>query len=49
MLGNILTTKYSDPRIPIVDVYINNICISNTLIDLGAAINIMTKETMEKL
>jgi hypothetical protein len=49
MLGNILTTKYSDPGSPIVDVYINNICISNTLIDLGATINFMTKETLEKL
>jgi hypothetical protein len=49
MLGNILTTKYTDPGSPIVYVHINNICISNTLIDLGAVINVMTKETMEKL
>jgi hypothetical protein len=49
MLGNIFTTKYTDPKSPIVDVYINNIHISNTLIDLGVSINVMTRETMEKL
>jgi hypothetical protein len=49
MLGKILTTKYIDPGSPIVDVHINNICIPNTLIDLGVSINVMTKETIQKL
>jgi hypothetical protein len=49
MLGNIFSTKYTDLGSPIVDVHISNICISNTLIDLGYIINVMTKETMEKL
>jgi hypothetical protein len=42
-------TKYTYPRIPIVDVHINNTLIPNTLIDLGVAINVTTRETMEKL
>jgi hypothetical protein len=45
----VVTAKYTDLGIPIVDVYINNICIPNTLIDLGATINVMTRETMKKL
>jgi hypothetical protein len=49
MLGKFFMTKYVDPGSPIVNVHINNISIPNTLIDLGSAINIMTKETMEIL
>ena len=37
------------PSSPIVDVHIDGVICPNTLIDLGAAINIMTKETMLKL
>ena len=49
MLGQVICLKYLDPRIPIVDVHINGTMIPHTLIDLGAAINVMTKDTMLKL
>jgi hypothetical protein len=49
MMGNIFMTKYVYPGSLIVNVHINNISIPNTLIDLGVDINVMTKETMEKL
>jgi hypothetical protein len=49
MFGKYFITKYADTRIPISNVHINNISITNTLIDLGSSINVMTKETMEKL
>jgi len=38
-----------DPRSPVVDVHINGTIVSHTLIDLGDAINVMTKDTMLKL
>eukprot|EP00253_Pinus_taeda_P005007 PITA_05007 len=41
--------KYVDPGIPRVTTIINNIHIPNTLIDIGAAINVMTLETMKTL
>jgi hypothetical protein len=49
MLEKFFMTKYVDPKSPIVNGHINNISIPNTLIDLGSAINIMTKETMESI
>ena len=49
MMGNTLTAKYSDPGNPFVKVQINGISLSNTLTDLGAAINVMTKQTMDRL
>jgi hypothetical protein len=49
MSTNITTEKYVDPGVPIVTILINNISIPNTLIDLGATINVMTMETMQKL
>lgn len=49
MMGNTLSAKYSNPGSPIVKVKINGIYLSNTLIDLGAAINVMTKQTMDRL
>jgi len=48
MLGNVLIAKYDDPGNQSVDVKINNECITNALVNLDVAINIMTKETMEK-
>eukprot|EP00253_Pinus_taeda_P021442 PITA_21442 len=39
-----LLTKYNDLGNPIVTVYINYQPTTNTLIDLGAAINVMTKD-----
>eukprot|EP00253_Pinus_taeda_P008492 PITA_08492 len=41
--------KYIDPGIPMVTISINNFSVPNTLIDLGAAINVMTLETMKAL
>ena len=49
MMGNTLPAKYSNPGSPIVRVKINGISLSNTLIDLGATINVMTKQTMDRL
>lgn len=41
--------KYSDPRILVVTIYINGIQIQNVLIDLGASINVMTREVLLRL
>ena len=49
MLGKVFMAKYMDPGSSVVKVNINNISIAHTLVDLGVAINVMTKETMEKL
>eukprot|EP00253_Pinus_taeda_P011392 PITA_11392 len=49
MTNTISMEKYVDPGIPKVTTIINNIQILNTLIDLGAAINVMTLETMRTL
>jgi len=38
-----LLTKYNYPGNPMVTFYINDQSIANTLIDLGATINVMTK------
>lgn len=49
MLGQVICLKYLDPGSPVVEVNINGTIIPHTLIDLGAAINVMTKETLLKL
>ena len=49
MLGQVICLNYLDPGSPVVDVHINGTMIPHTLIDLGAAINVMTKDTMLKL
>jgi len=49
MLGQVICLKYLDPRRPIVDVHIHGTIIPHTLIDLGATINVMTKDTMLNL
>ena len=49
VLGIYLTPNYKEPINPIIDVYINNDRIKNTLIDLRASITVMTRETMEWL
>jgi hypothetical protein len=41
--------KYNDPGNPVVTVEINGISLPNTLIDLGAIINVMPFDTMQKL
>jgi len=48
-MGKRIIQKYLDPGSPIVKTYINAIEIPNTLIDLGATINIMSKQTMNQL
>eukprot|EP00253_Pinus_taeda_P009619 PITA_09619 len=49
MLGQVICPKYLDPGNPVVDVHNYGIMIPHTLIDLGAAINVMTNDTMLKL
>jgi len=49
MLGQEICPKYLDPGSPVVDVHINGTIVPHTLIDLGAAINVMTKDTMLKI
>ena len=49
MMGKLAIQKYVDLGCPIVKTHINGVEIPNTLIDLGAAINIMNKQTMEQL
>ena len=49
ILGKLVIPKYSNPGSPIVNLIINGQPIKNALIDLGAIINVMTKDTMKKL
>jgi hypothetical protein len=49
MIGGVLATKYSDPSNPNINVQIKNTLISNTLINLGDSINVMTCDTMQSL
>lgn len=49
MLGKIVVPKYFDLGSPIVKVVINGTQIKNALIDLVAAINVMTKDVMQQL
>ena len=49
MMGKITIPKYLDPRNPVVKIHINGTEIQNTLIDLGATINIMSRQIMDKL
>ena len=47
MTGCVSMETYTDPGNPIVSVQIGNVLVSNVLIDLGAAINVMTRKTMD--
>jgi len=49
MLGQMIYPKYLNPGSPIVDFHINGTIIPHTLIDLGATVNVMTRNTMLKL
>ena len=49
MSKKVVMEKYVDPITPIVTIFINNVFINNTLIDLGVSINIVTITIMEKL
>ena len=46
MLGRVINPKYLDPGIPVVNISINKIPISSILMDLGATLNVMKKDTM---
>ena len=46
IMGKTLLAKYNDPRNPTVTVHIGHTQIPNVLVDLGAAINVMTIETV---
>lgn len=49
MLGRVLNPKYSNSRSLVANIHINKTLISKTLIDLGASINVMTRDMMLKL
>jgi hypothetical protein len=49
MTTKVISEKYVDPGILIVTIFVNKFSIPNTLIDLGATINVMTMETMQNL
>lgn len=49
MSAQALLTKYNDPRNRTVTIYINDQPITNTLINLGAAINVMEKDLFTTL
>lgn len=49
LTNQIRVDKYEDPGNPIITVCIKGTYIPNTLIDLGAAINVMTLQTMREL
>ncbi|XP_057856999.1 uncharacterized protein LOC131066290 [Cryptomeria japonica] len=49
MLGKVMIPKYFDLGSPVVDITINGVLVKNALIDLGAAINTMTKSLMQNL
>jgi hypothetical protein len=42
-----IPSKYSDPGNLVVTIEINGVSLPNTLIDLGAAINVMSVNTMK--
>jgi len=48
-MGKTKIQKYFNPRSTIVKTHINGVEIPNTLIDLGATIKIMSKQTMNQL
>ena len=49
IMGKTLLDKYDHPGNPTVTVHIGSMQISNVLVDLGAAINVTTIETVRKL
>ena len=49
MSGQVIFPKYLDPGSPVVDVHFDGTIVPHTLIDLGDAINVMTKDTILKM
>ena len=44
-----MPSKYTDLRNPVVTIHINGISLPNTIVDLGAAINIIPMDIMQNL
>ena len=49
IIGCVSMEKYTDLGNPVVSVQIGNVLVSNVLIDLGATINVTTKQTMDQI
>ena len=49
ILGNNVIAKFEDTRNPSVVVHIRGTTLSNTLIDIGVVINIITRENIKLL
>lgn len=49
MTGCTHMEKYIEPRNLVVSIQIGHVLVSNVLIDLGVAINVMTRKTMDQL
>jgi len=49
MMGCMHMEKHTDPGNPVVSIQIGDVLVSNVLIDLGAAINVMSKQTMDQI
>lgn len=49
MLGRVICPKYLDPGSPVVYVHLDGIIVPISMIDLGAFIKVMTKDTILKL
>lgn len=49
LMGKTTNSKYLDLGRPILKIHISNIAVPNTLIDLGATINVMKKNTMDEV
>lgn len=47
--GHLIVPKYGDHGTPIISVMVEEINISNVLVDLGATINVMTKDLFKRL
>lgn len=49
LVGTVTAPKYDDPGSPLIIVIVNGVAMPNALVDLGAAINVMIVDVMEKL
>lgn len=49
LFGTTTTLKYGNPGSTLITVTVNEVAIPNALVDLGAVINVMTIDVMEKL
>lgn len=49
ILGNLVVPKYADPSSSVVDVQINGTLIKKSMVNLGAIINVMTREIINNI